>query len=442
MSLTPPDTVRKLQEALHAKAKRAPTYRFYALYDKVYRADVLSHAYRCCAANGGAAGVDGQTFVDIEAYGVERWLGELTEELRSKGYRPQAVRRVYIPKADGKQRPLGIPTIRDRVVPMAALLVLEPIFETDLQPEQYAYRQGRSALDAIVQVQALLNDGHTEIVDADLSGYFDNIPHAELMKSVSRRLSDRQLLALVKSWLVAPVEEYGDRGDKRRTTRNKDEGRGAPQGGVLSPLLANLTMRRFVLGWKAHGHERRLDAHIINYADDFVICCRGTAAEADAVMRALMARLRLTVNETKTRVCRLPDETLAFLGYTFGRNDSPRTGRSTIGPRPSGKKIHGICQEIREQTSRSWLWLAPEVVVNRLNRQLVGWANYFCLGNTAPALQQVMAHTCQRLRQWLGRGRRVQGPARARFSDRYLREELGLVWLPARPRPRLLWAKA
>lgn len=442
MSLAPPETVRKLQEALRAKAKRAPAYRFYALYDKVYRADVLSHAYLCCAANDGAAGVDDQTFADIETYGVDRWVSELAEELRNKVYRPQAVRRVYIPKADGKQRPLGIPTIRDRVVQMAALLVLEPIFEADLQPEQYAYRQGRSALDAIVQVQALLSDGHTAIVDADLSGYFDSIPHAELMKSVARRLSDSQVLALIKSWLAAPVEERGDRGDKRRTTRNKDEGRGTPQGGVLSPLLANVYMRRFILGWKANGHEQRLDAHIVNYADDFVICCRGTASAADTVMRAMMSKLRLTVNETKTRVCSLPDETFAFLGYTFGRNYSPRTGRSYIGPRPSVKKIHGICQEIREQTRRTWLWLAPVAVVNRINRQLVGWANYFSQGNVAPALKQVMAHTCQRLRQWLGWKHRVQGPARARYSDRYLRAELGLVWLPARPRPRLLWAPA
>ena len=442
MSLTPPDTVRKLQETLHAKAKRAPTYRFYALYDKVYRIDVLSHAYSCCAANDGAAGVDGQTFADIEEYGVDRWLGERAEELRNKKYRPQAVRRVYIPKADGKQRPLGIPTIRDRVVQMAALLVLEPIFEADLQPEQYAYRQGRSALDAIVQVQALLNDGHTEVVDADLSGYFDSIPHAELMKSAARRLSDSQVLALIKSWLEAPVEEHGDRGDKRRTTRNKDEGRGTPQGGVLSPLLANLYRRRFVLSWKAHGHEQRLDAHIVNYADDFVICCRGTAAEAEALMRNLMSRLRLTVNETKTRVCSLPEGSFTFLGYTFGLNWSPRTGRSYIGPRPSVKKIHAIGQTIREQTSPKWGWLAPEAMVNRINRQLVGWANYFCLGNAYPALHQVTTHTCQRLRQWLGRAHRVQGSDRARYSDRYLREELGLVWLPARRRPRLLWAKA
>jgi RNA-directed DNA polymerase len=442
MSLLPPETVRKLQETLHAKAKREPTYRFYALYDKIYRADVLNHAYLCCAANDGAPGVDGQTFADIEAYGVDRWVRELTEELRNKTYHPQAVRRVYIPKADGKQRPLGIPTIRDRVVQMAALLVLEPIFEADLQPEQFAYRQGRSALDAIVEVQALLSAGHTEVVDADLSGYFDSIPHAELMKSVARRLSDGHLLALIKSWLEAPVEEHGERGDKRRTTRNKDEGRGTPQGGVLSPLLANLYMRRFVLGWKANGHEQRLDAHIVNYADDFVICCRGSAAEANTVMRTMMLRLRLTVNETKTRVCSLPEETFTFLGYTFGRNYSQRTGQSYIGVRPSIKKVQAICLEIREQTSRKWGWLAPEVMVNRINRQLVGWGNYFSQGSVASALRQVMAHTCQRLRQWLGRKHHVQGSARARYSERYLREELGLVWLPARPRPRLLWAKA
>jgi len=230
--------------------------------------------------------VDGERFEDIESYGEAKWLGELAEELRDKRYHPQAVRRVYIPKPNGSKRPLGIPTIRDRVAQMAAVLVLEPIFEADLQPEQYAYRRDRNALDAVKEVHALLNTGHTEVVDADVSGYFDNIPHTELMKSVARRVSDRHMLHVIKMWLEAPVEEEDDRGRKQRTTRNKDEGRGIPQGAPISPLLSNLYMRRFVLGWKQHGHAERLDARIVNYADDLVICCRGTAREARQAMEA------------------------------------------------------------------------------------------------------------------------------------------------------------
>jgi len=297
MSLTPTSTVQKLQAALQAKAKGAPTYRFYALYDKLYRGDVLEHALARCRENDGAPGVDGQTFGDIEMYGEEKWRGELAEELRTKTYRPQPVRRVWIPKSDGKQRPLGIPTIRDRVVQMAAVLILEPIFEVDLQPEQHAYRPDRSALDAVRAVHSLVKTGHTEVVDADLSGYFDSIPHSELMKSLARRISDRQVLHLLKQWLEMPVEERDERGRKRRTTRNKNEGKGSPQGSPISPLLANLYMRRFILGWKTLGHERRLDAHLVNYADDFVICCRGTAEQAMAEMRAMMSKLKLTVNE-------------------------------------------------------------------------------------------------------------------------------------------------
>jgi group II intron reverse transcriptase/maturase len=282
MSLRTPQKVRKLQETLHAKAKESPDFRFYALYDKVYRADVLEFAYRRCCQNGGAPGVDGERFVDIEAYGVERWLGELTEDLREKTYRSQAVLRVWIPKPDGSRRPLGIPTVRDRVVQTAVVLVLEPIFEADLQPEQYAYRPGRSALDAVKAVRGLLNTGHTEVVDADLKGYFDEIPHAELMRSVARRVSDGRMLRLIKMWLQAPVEEIGDRGRKHRTTPGKDRGRGCPQGAPISPLLANLYMRRFVLGWKRLGHERRLRATVVNYADDLVRDAEHDAeAEAD-----------------------------------------------------------------------------------------------------------------------------------------------------------------
>ena len=280
MNLATPVSVQKLQKALHAKAKEAPGFRFYALYDKVYREDVLAFACRCCKANGGAAGVDGQSFEDIERYGLERWLGELAQELKSRTYQPLPVRRVNIPKPNGGQRPLGVPAIRDRVAQTAAVLVLEPIFEADLPAEQYAYRRDRGALDAVRQVHRLINTGYGEVVDADLSSYFDRLPHAELLKSVARRVVDGAILHLIKMWLEAAVEETDERGNRRRSTRNRDEGRGTPQGSPISPLLSNLYMRRFVLGWKKLGHEQRLKARIVNYADDLVICCRGRGAAA------------------------------------------------------------------------------------------------------------------------------------------------------------------
>jgi group II intron reverse transcriptase/maturase len=428
---------------LHAKAKESPDYRFYALYDKVYRADVLRHAYRICQVNGGAPGVDGQTFADIEAYGQRNWLGELTEELRTKSYRPAPVRRVHIPKPGkpGQTRPLGIPTIKDRVVMTAAMLVLEPIFEADLQPEQYAYRQGRSALDAVHHIRALLKFRHWEVLDADLSGYFDSIPHAELLKSVARRISDRYILRLIKMWLMAPVEEVDRRGRKRRTTRNKDMGRGTPQGAPISPLLSNLYMRRFILGWKVLGHEKRLQAKIVNYADDFVICCRRNADEAMDAMRSIMQTLKLTVNEEKTHICRLPDESFDFLGYTFGRHYSRRTGQRQITQRPSKKKIQAICRRISEVTDRRWLLRDVEEQVAQLNRIMVGWANYFCQGPVGRPYQTVTGHARRRLRQWLRKKHKQQGPGTSRCPDDYLHDELGLVRLRLGDR-NVPWANA
>jgi group II intron reverse transcriptase/maturase len=433
--------VRKLQETLHAKAKESPSYRFYLLYDKVWRADVLTIAYQRCEANQGAAGVDGQTFADIAAYGVERWLGELALELRTKTYRPQAVRRVWIPKPDGTQRPLGIPTIRDRVVQMAAVLVLEPIFEADLQPEQHAYRAAHNAQEAVRAVQSWLDRGYTEVVDADLSGYFDSIPHAELMKSVARRVSDRHLLHLIKMWLETPVEETDERGRMRRTTRNKDEHRGTPQGGVLSPLLANLYMRRFVLGWKTLGHEQRLDAHIVNYADDFVILTRGRADEAMAAVRDMMAKLKLTVNEKKTRLCSLPEETFTFLGFTFGRQTSWRTGRPYVGPAPSKKKVQAICDRISLQTRGQTTYRTEREQITRLNQILVGWANYFRLGSVTAAWQVVQQHACRRLRRWMRRKHKEKRGHGEQYPDQQLHERWGLVRLFRSVRRLSLWAK-
>ncbi len=441
MSLIPPVKVWKLQKALHAKAKESPDYRFYALYDKVYRRDVLEHAYRCCRANAGAPGVDEQSFADIESYGLDRWLDELTEELRSESYRAYAVRRVFIPKSDGKQRPLGIPSVKTRVVQMAIVLVLGPIFEADLPPEQYAYRRRRSALDAVRRVHELLNTGYRRVVDADLSGYFDTIPHFELLKSVARRISDGRILRLIKMWLQAPVEEVDKRGQKCRTTRNKDEARGCPQGAPISPMLANLYMRRFIVGWKVLGYEKRLRAKIVNYADDFVICCRGDAEQAMTAMRTIMRKLKLTVNEEKTHVCRVPQESFDFLGYTLGRCWSRKTGRAYIGTRPSKKKVTRLCREISEQTSRRWECRDHDLQIAKLNRMLEGWANYFYLGPVSKAYAFVDYHTRQRLRHWLCRKHKVRGQGTSRFPDKYLYEQLGLAQLKTRTR-NFPWAKA
>ena len=441
MNLTTPTSVQKLQTALHAKAKESPDFRFYALYDKVYRKDVLEYAYERCEANGGAAGVDNQTFEDIERHGLERWLDELAKELKSRTYRPQPVRRVYIPKPDGKQRPLGIPTIRDRVVQTAALLVLEPIFEADLQPEQYAYRADRSALDAVRHVHKLINTGHGKIVDADLSSYFDSVPHAELMRSAARRVVDGAMLHLIKMWLEAPVDETDERGNQRRSTRNRDEGRGTPQGAPISPLLSNLYMRRFVLGWKKLGYEERWKAYIVNYADDLVICCRTGAEQALATMQKMMSQLKLTVNDSKTRVCALPEEKFDFLGYTFGQCYSPKTGRAYLGTIPARKRVQRICGEIRELTGRSTTSLDPATIVVKLNRMMNGWANYFCLGPVSSAYRAVDSYAKMRLRLWLRTKHKLLGRANGVFPDTCLYGALGLVRLDRRTR-NFPWAKA
>ena len=441
MSLTTPESVWNLQQSLQAKAKVNPTLRFYSLYDKIYRRDVLAFAYQRCRANGGSAGVDGQTFEQIESAGLGAWWDGLTEELKSKTYKPQAVRRVYIPKADGKQRPLGIPTIKDRVAQMAAVLVLEPIFEADWPEEQYAYRAGRSAHDAIRAVHGLVNRGHREVVDADLSGYFDTIPHHELMKSVARRVSDGAMLQLIQQWLEMAVEETDERGNKRRTTANKDSGRGTPQGAPISPLLANLYMRRFILGWKQQGWEKRLGARIVNYADDFVILCRGSAQEARDRMQKIMSVLKLTMNEKKTKTCRVPEESFDFLGYTIGRCYAKKTGRAYIGTRPARKRVKRICEEISEATKRSTLGEKTEELVVELNRKLRGWSNYFSLGPVSPAYRAVDSHARWRLRQWLCHKHKKAGAGTGAYPDEYLYEKLGLLRLE-KLTANLPWAKA
>ena len=277
--------------------------------DKLWREDFLQEAWAQVRRNGGSAGVDGESFAHIEELGVGIWLGELARELQDGTYVPQAVRQVLIPKKQpGKFRPLGIPCIRDRVAQTAALLVLAPIVEADLQQEQHAYRPGRSANDAVNRVHSLLNSGRNEVVDADLSNYFGEIPHAELLRSMARRVSDGRLLGLVKAWLEMPVEEDSGQGGKRRTNRARRERKGTPQGAPISPLLSNLYMRRFILGWKLLGYARRFQAEIVNYADDFCVLGKAPAAGMLAVVKRLMQVLKLPINARKTRCLRFPPE--------------------------------------------------------------------------------------------------------------------------------------
>ena len=436
------ERVQRLQTALHAKAKGAPDFRFYSLSDKVWRDDVLAVAWQAVRRNGGAAGVDGETVADVESRGLDGWLGALVRDLKEGTYRPQAVRQVLIPKKQrGQFRPLGIPCLRDRVAQTATMLVLSPIFEADLEPEQYAYRPGRSANDAVNRVHRLLTTGHREVVDADLTNYFGEIPHADLLKSVARRVSDGRLLGWVKAWLEMAVEEDDGRGGRRRTNRARRERKGTPQGAPISPLFSNVYMRRFIRGWKVLGYARRFGAEIVNYADDFAVLGRAPASMMLAAVEGLMKRLKLPMNAEKTRCCRLPEEPMTFLGYRIGRNYRRNTGRAYIGTRPSPASVRSICRRVSELTTRRSGHLSPTVVVGRLNRLLNGWANYFILGQVSPAYATVDRHATRRLRQWLRRKHKVRSGEYVRFSDELLWEEYGLARLVPRT-TSFPWAKA
>jgi RNA-directed DNA polymerase len=433
MSLpTPSETVGKLQTSLQTKAKAEPAFRFYVLWDKVCRQDVLLEAYRRCRANAGAAGVDGETFERIDARGSEQWLGMLREELVSGRYVPKPLLRVWIPKSNGGQRPLGIPCISDRVVQMAAVLVIGPIFEADLLPQQYGFRPGLDAKMALRRVYwHVTQHGRREVVDADLRDYFTSIPHTPLMRSLSRRIADGRMLHVIKGWLTAPVVEVID-GRPVQTTEARRTKRGTPQGGVISPLLANCYFRRFLLAWHNHGHRDQLDAHVVNYADDFVICCRpGNAEAAMTRMVKLMTRLGLGVNATKTRIARLPEGQFDFLGYTVGRFHG-KNGRPYFGTRPSRKAVKSLLRRIHERTTRQWYPDEPASTVARISSMIRGWCGYFDQGPVIEIYELVRAYTERRVRRWLMRRTGRRGVGFRQIPDEYLYETLGLYSVPRR----------
>lgn len=427
MSLTTPEKISSLQRKLYGKAKAEPAYRFYRLYDKMYRPDVLEHAYALARDNDGAPGVDGVTFETIEASGVEGWLAALREDVAARTYRPQPVRRVMIPKPGGGERPLGIPTIRDRVVQTAAKLVLEPIFEADLDDCAYGYRPKRSALDAVQLTHRLIRRGYTDVVDADLSKYFEAIPHRELMQSVARRICDPHVLRLIKLWLSCPVEERDGEG-RRRMTGGKSNKRGTPQGGVISPLLANLYMNRFLKFWRMRECGAAFRAHLVNFADDFVILSRGHAEEALAWTRAVMTRLGLTLNEAKTSIRDARTEGFDFLGYTLGPKFDPRSGRKYLGASPCKKSVHRVKDKIGDLLASGNKAPWPQVR-NRLNRLLAGWSAYFSYGTRASAYQAIDHHVDGRVRRFLAKRHKEPGRGTRRFSRSNIREEFGVASL-------------
>src|SRR5215207_7973831 len=426
MSLGTPVKIRTLQRKLYCKAKAQPAFRFYGLYDKVCRDDILRHAYGLARANAGAPGVDGMSFEQIEARGLEAWLAGLREELVSKTYRPDPVRRVTIPKPDGGERALGIPTIRDRVVQTAAKLVLEPIFEADFEDNAYGYRPARGAVDAVKEVHRLIFRGYTDVVDADLSRYFDSIPHDELLQSVARRIVDRHVLRLIKLWLKAPIEERHDGDGTRRIGGGKSNTRGTPQGGVASPLLANIYMNRFLKYWRLTGCGEAFRAHVIAYADDFVILSRRNAAEALAWTKAVMRRLGLTLNETKTSLRNARQERFDFLGYSFGPHRYKANGFWYLSASPSKKSVQRFKTKVGNLlvpgNNDPW----PEVR-DTLNRSLLGWSNYFCHGTRRSAFRGVDRYVYERVRDFLARRHKVAGRGTQRFSCDVVYRELGLL---------------
>ena len=435
MLLTTPDEIRTLQRKLYTKAKQESAYRFYALYDKVWRADILMFAYRLVRANKGSPGIDGMNFDDIEQkIGVDRFLLELAQDLKSKTYHPSPVRRVMIPKADGSQRPLGIPTIRDRVAQMAVKLVIEPIFEADFCPNSYGFRPKKSAHDAVDEIAEALHQGYTQVIDADLSKYFDSIPHAKLLAVVAERIVDSAILHVIKLWLKAPVIEEDKDGTKKNVGGGKANSKGTPQGGVISPLLSNCYLHLFDRIWEKHHLRWKLKARIVRYADDFVVLCAGAVDAPLTTVRHVLDRLDLTLNETKTRIVDARQESFNFLGFAIRVSKGLKSGKSYPHVCPAPKSLAKIKDRITHTTARERAPIPLEAIVGSMNASLRGWSGYFHYRNSNGVLEKVKTHAEECLRKHLMKRHKVKdrGIGLGRFPSQQLYAKYGLYKVPTK----------
>jgi len=433
MSLTTPDAIRTLQRKLYTKAKQDPAYRFYALYDKVWRADILRFAYRLVRANQGSPGVDGMTFEAIEQKtGIDTFLLELAQDLKHKTYHPSPVRRVMIPKADGSMRPLGIPTIRDRVAQMAVKLIIEPIFEADFCPNSYGFRPKKSAHDAVDDIANALHQGYTHVIDADLSKYFDSIPHDKLLAVVAERIVDSAILHVIKLWLKAPVIGEDKDGTRKNVGGGKANSKGTPQGGVISPLLSNCYLHLLDRIWDRHQLRRKLQAHIVRYADDFVVLCRGKTDAPLAAVRHVLDRLDLTLNATKTRIVDARQESFIFLGFEIRMSKSWKSGKSYPHVCPAAKSLAKIKEHIKQQTDRRLTPVPLDDIIRNMNASLRGWVGYFHYRNSSKVLDKVKTQAEERLRMHLMKRHKIsdRGTALKRFPRQKLYANYGLYKVP------------